>query len=64
MSKFKVKDIVQDDCKCLYKILKVGYKYYTCESFGVCGYTIDKKFTWLIEIEILNKRAKYFLKEK
>ena len=54
MSKFKINNIVEDDCGCIYKILKVGRKYYTCEI----GYDTIEAFKFKIEIKELDNRAK------
>ena len=58
MSKFKIKDIVEDDCGCIYEILKVGRKYYTCKGWGYCGYSVKEFSKFKVEIKTLDSRAK------
>lgn len=58
MSKFKVNDIVLDDCACMYKILRVGRKYYTCQVLDV------DSFKFQVEIKILDNRAVELKKEQ
>ncbi len=49
-SKFKIGDIVRDDCGCRYKVLKVGRKYYQLLD-------METKFIFYLEITKLNKRG-------
>ena len=49
--RFKKGDFVQDNCYCVYKVLKVGRKYYHLYN------TEDKKFVYRYEIEMLDKSA-------
>lgn len=54
MPKFKVGYIIQDDCGCRYKILKVGRKYYQCINMEDIKLT---KWKFLVELKVLDKRA-------
>lgn len=63
MNKFKINNIVKDNSGYLYKILKVGYKYYTCTNLNFLPKN-PKLFKFQVELKTLEDRAELLIRRK